>query len=255
MGIRIHVVDSVNIYHPEQVPQRTGWHDLYGSSEDALNGNIARVFLTKIPQDIASSNWQQTADYTCGPSALCNALGLTTDADPLYWLHQRGLIDGMHGTDYGGIVGYVNSKGFDCSYDGKAHDGEMSGAIYDQIVDYMQHGYKVILCMHHPRSRYWTNSGHYILCDAIIGGGTGGNYMFEMGNVRLGTQGVDAYQAQVQLKGRGFYKGALDFSAGPQTMAAWKAYVNARKTQGVKNLDDSAINKAGWTDLFGKASK
>lgn len=170
MSVRVHVVDPANIYHLDLNPQRTGWHDLYGSAADALNGNISRVFTTGIPQYIPSSGWQQATDYTCGPSAMAIALGMSDDNEAFYWLKSRDLITSAYGTSYSGIVGYLNAKGYSCDYDGYAHDGEMSGSFYDRIVNTLKAGRKVILCMHHPRTNYWTNGGHYIVLDAIDDG-------------------------------------------------------------------------------------
>jgi peptidoglycan hydrolase-like protein with peptidoglycan-binding domain len=170
MSIRVHVVDPANVYNLGLNPQRTGWHNLYGSAADALNGNISRVFLTNILQSIPSSGWQQDTNYTCGPSAMAIALGMADDNEAFSWLKARGLITSAYGTSYSGIVGYLNAKGYSCDYDGYAHDGEMSGSFYDRIVSTLKAGRKVILCMHHPRTNYWTNGGHYIVLDAIDDG-------------------------------------------------------------------------------------
>lgn len=170
MSVRVHIVDPANIFHLDLNPQRTGWHELYGNSSDALNGNISQVFLTNIPQSIPSSGWQQNTDYTCGPSAMAIALGMANDSEPHSWLAARGLINPSQGTYYSGIVSYLATKGYNCGYDGIAHDGAMSGSFYNDIINHLNAGKKVILVMHCPRTTYWTTGGHYIVLDAIDDG-------------------------------------------------------------------------------------
>ena len=168
--MRVHVIDPANIYHPK-TPPRTGWHEVFGNAEDALNGNISQVFLTNIPQSIPSSDWQQDKDYTCGSSALAIALGMKNDSEPLNWLAARGLIDSDNGTWYSGIVEYLATKGYSCGYDWKSHDGQMSGTFYNDITNHLLSGKKVILVMHGTvngcRNNYWTDGGHYIVLDGI----------------------------------------------------------------------------------------
>jgi hypothetical protein len=174
MIIKVHVMDPANIYHPELVPQRTGWHNLYGSEIDALNGNISRVIPTNIPQTIPSSSWQQDTDFCCGSSAAAIAMGMANDAEPHNWLMQNGYMTQDWGTEYIGIVRYLNTKGYSASYDGIGHDGKMSGSFYDDIINCLRAGYKVILVMHGTskgcRNNYWTSGGHYIVLDGIDNG-------------------------------------------------------------------------------------
>lgn len=154
---------------------RSGKHNLYGEDYDALAGNISRVFLTGVPMSVPTTDCRQPDDWSCGPYALAECLGQGEGENARQWLLERGLITSQYGTDYSGIVGYLDSCGYTCEYDGKAHDGEMSGKIFNQIVSHMQNGYKVILCMHGTRkgcrTDYWTKSGHYICAYAIISGG------------------------------------------------------------------------------------
>lgn len=156
---------------------RDGWHEIYGNSEDALNGNISRVFLTGVPQSVQTTKCRQPDGWSCGPYSLAECLGQSNGEAARSWLLARGLITTSHGTEYSGIVGYLGSCGYSCIYDGRAHDGEMSGAIFDKIIDHLRRGYKVILCMHGRakgcRTDYWTRSGHYITVYGIEGGGGG----------------------------------------------------------------------------------
>ena len=82
------------------------------------------------------------------------------------------------------------------------------------------------------------------------------DFMFSMSPVRLGTQSVDAYQLQVQLRARGF-KGAdkkqlsLDGSAGENTMYAYQCYCVARAKQGV-DLNPDVCDRKSWGDFLGK---
>ena len=156
--------------------KRNGWHDLYGTAEDALAGNISRVFLCGVPQSVKTTDTYQPDDWSCGPYALAECLGQSSGEDARSWLLARGLITSTYGTEYSGIVGYMGACGRACWYDGKAHDGEMSGAIFDSIESYLKKGYKVILCMHGTkkgcRNNYWTYGGHYICVYGIEGGGS-----------------------------------------------------------------------------------
>jgi hypothetical protein len=150
---------------------RSGWHELTGESIDALNGNISRVFLTGVPQTVPTTNCRQPDGWSCGPYALAECLGQRSGEDARNWLLDRGLITPQYGTDYSGIVGYINANGYNCEYDGHNYDGEMSGYIYNRIGNHLSAGYKVILCMHHEKNTYWTGSGHYITVYEISGEG------------------------------------------------------------------------------------
>ena len=160
---KVKIVDPANA-------ARDGWHEVYGNSVDALAGNVSRVFLTGVPQSVPTSMCRQPDDWSCGPHALAECLGQANGEEARYWLLQRGLITSDYGTVYSGIVGYLGAKGYSCNYDGKAHDGEMSGAGLESIVNHLKAGYKVILCMHHSRNTYWTRGGHYICAYGIEGG-------------------------------------------------------------------------------------
>lgn len=150
---------------------RSGKHNLYGEDYDALAGNISRVFLTGVPMSVSTTDCRQPDDWSCGPYSMAECLGQGSGEDARNWLLERGLINQQQGTYYSGIVGYLESCGYSCEYDGKAHDGEMSGKIYNQIVSHMENGYKVILCVHGPskggRTDYWTKSGHYLCAYGI----------------------------------------------------------------------------------------
>ena len=143
-------------------PTRDGWHEMYGNSDDALNGNISRIFLTGVPQSVPTSMCRQPDDWSCGPHSLAECLGQPNGEEAKNWLLARGLITSAHGTEYSGIVGYLGAKGYSCKYDGRNHDGEMHSAALEGIVSHLKSGYKVILCMHHTRTTYWTQGGHYI---------------------------------------------------------------------------------------------
>lgn len=160
---KVLIVDPAN-------PNRDGWHEIYGSSADALNGNVSRVFLTGIPQAVPTSKCRQPDNWSCGPYSMAEALGMADGEEARQWLLARGLITSDYGTEYSGIVGYLGAKGYACWYDGKAHDGEMSGTIFNKIIDHLNSGQKVILCMHHSRTTYWTQGGHYICVYDIEGG-------------------------------------------------------------------------------------
>ena len=251
--IKVLVVDPANA-------ARDGWHSVFGVAEDALNGNVSRIFLTGIPQSVPTSFCRQPDDWSCGPHSMAEALGQANGEEARYWLLQRGLITSAYGTEYSGIVGYLGAKGYACSYDGKAHDGEMEGAALQGIIDHLRKGYKVILCMHHSQTTYWTRGGHYICVYGIEGGADpkkeDKSFMFEMSEVRLGAVSVDAYQLQVQMRGRGIPDSggkvlSLDGQAGLKTMSAWKEYVKRRKADGVI-LDPDVVDKKGWSDLFGR---
>lgn len=142
--------------------RRDGWHDLIGNSEDALNGNISRVFLTGVPFSVPTTDIRQPDNWSCGPYSLGQCLGQNSGEYAREWLLDRGLIDFDHGTYYSGIVGYINSNGYSCDYDGVNYDGVMNGNIYNKIISHLNNGYKIILCMHHSKNTYWTESGHYI---------------------------------------------------------------------------------------------
>lgn len=150
---------------------RDGWHNLYGSESDALNGNISRVFLTGVPMSVPTTKCRQPDSWSCGPYALAECLGQDSGEDARQWLLGKGMITSQWGTEYAGIVGYLNANGYSCEYDGRNYDGVMNGAIYDKIVSHLRSGYKIILCMHHDRTNYWTNNGHYITVYGIDGEG------------------------------------------------------------------------------------
>ena len=156
---------------------RDGWHEVYGNSEDALNGNISRVFLSKVPMSVPTTKCRQPDGWSCGPYSLAECLGQPDGEDARRWLQARGYISSEWGTEYVGIVGYLNSCGYDCDYDGRAHDAEMSGEIFDRLISHLKSGKKAILCMHGTskgcRTNYWTRSGHYICVYGIEGGGSG----------------------------------------------------------------------------------
>lgn len=154
---------------------RSSYHEMYGSAADALNGSISRIFLTGVPQSVPTTDCRQPDAWSCGPYALAECLGQPDGEDARNWLLNRGLINQQQGTYYSGIVGYLNSCGYSCEYDGTAHDGEMSSPALDAVVNHLNSGYKVILCMHGTskggRTNYWTSSGHYITAYGIKDGG------------------------------------------------------------------------------------
>lgn len=145
---------------------RDGTHPVYGESEDALNGNISRIFLTGVPQSVPTSFCRQPDGWACGPYSLAECLGQGDGEDARNWLLQRGMITSSDGTEYEGIVGYLNACGYSCEYDGRKYDGQMQSPTFDRMIDHLQQGYKAILCMHGTskgcRNNWWTKSGHYI---------------------------------------------------------------------------------------------
>lgn len=156
---KVLIVDPAN-------PARDGLHEVFGDAADALNGNVSRVFLTGVPQSVPTTDCRQPDGWSCGPYSLAECLGQADGEDARSWLLQRGWITYESGTWYEGIVGYLVANGYSCEYDGRAHDAEMSGEIFDKIINHLSSGYKVILCMHGTkkgcRTNYWTKSGHYI---------------------------------------------------------------------------------------------
>ena len=154
---------------------RDGSHPIYGESEDALNGNISRIFLTGVPQSVPTTRCRQPDGWSCGPYSLAECLGQGDGEDARRWLLDRGMITSAYGTEYAGMVGYLNSCGYTCGYDGRAHDAEMGGSAFDAMINHLQSGYKVILCMHGTskgcRTNYWTRGGHYICLYGIEGSG------------------------------------------------------------------------------------
>lgn len=154
---------------------RDGWHEVYGNSADALNGNVSRVFLAEVPQSVPTTMCRQPDGWSCGPYSLAECLGQSDGEAARQWLLARGLITPEYGTDYAGIVGYLKSCGYGCEYDGRAHDGEMDTEIFQKLINHLQSGKKAILCMHGTskgcRTNYWTYSGHYICVYGIDGAG------------------------------------------------------------------------------------
>lgn len=155
-------------------PARDGWHEVYGSSADALNGNVSRVFLTGVPMSVPTTKCRQPDDWSCGPYSIAECLGQANGEEARNWMLARGLITSAWGTEYSGVVGYLGAKGYSCSYDGKGHDGQMTGEIFEKIINHLRSGYKVILVMHGVkkgcRNNYWTYGGHYISLYGIEGG-------------------------------------------------------------------------------------
>lgn len=228
---------KIYIYDPAN-RGRNGWHNLYGQEADALNGNIGRVFLTHIPQSVPNSDWMQDTGYTCGPSSLAIALNLPTDDEPYNWLKTRGLISYDHGTDYSGMAGYLQNHGYPCDYDGRAHDGQYSGAIYDQIEAHLASGYKVILCMHTSHSRYWTNGGHYIV--AAKSDANPSTYTVTFHQLEKGNKGPEVSLLQKLLKIHGLYKLEIDDTYGDGTVIGvkgWQAEVNIAYNKSVLAQD------------------
>ena len=129
-----------------------GWHDILGTSEDALNGNVSRVFLTDVPISIPTTDCRQPDDWSCGPYSLAECLGMSDGENARSWLLDRGWIDSEHGTWYDGIVGYISACGYGCEYDYTGHDGEMDSNIFTQIINRLRAGKKVILCTDKPLS-------------------------------------------------------------------------------------------------------
>lgn len=146
---------------------RDGWHDIYGSASDALNGNISRVFLTGVSDSVPTTKCRQPDGWSCGPYALAECTGQSSGEQAREWLKVRGYITSQYGTEYAGIVEYLKSCGYTCSYDGENHDGEINGTFYNDLISHLKGGHKAILCMHHDRTNYWTNSGHYIVAYGI----------------------------------------------------------------------------------------
>lgn len=156
--------------------KRDGWHDVYGNAEDALAGNVSRVFLTGVPMSVPTSKCRQPDDWSCGPYSIAECLGYSNGEEARNWMLARGLITSEWGTEYSGVVGYLGAKGYSCSFDGKAYDGQMTGAIFEKIINHLKSGYKVILCMHGTRkgcrTNYYSYGGHFILLYDIEGGST-----------------------------------------------------------------------------------
>lgn len=163
---KVLVVDPAN-------PARDGWHEVYGTADDALAGNVSRVFLTGIPMSVPTSKCRQPDDWSCGPYSCAECLGLANGEEARNWMLARGLITSMYGTEYSGIVGYLGAKGYSCSFDGKAYDGQMTGDIFEKIIKHLRSGYKVILVMHGVRkgcrNNYWTYGGHFIMLYGVDG--------------------------------------------------------------------------------------
>lgn len=179
--------------------ERDGWHPVYGDAEDALAGNVSRVFLTGVPQSVPTTLCKQPDDWSCGAYALAECLGQGDGEDARNWLINHGKITSAYGTEYDGIVGYLNSCGYSCEYDGRAYDGVVDGAIFEEITNHLKAGYKVILCMHGTRkgcrTNYYTYGGHYLCVYGIHGEGDGiavdgfwGNETTEKAQQVFGTQ-------------------------------------------------------------------
>lgn len=234
---------------------RDGWHEIYGSSEDALNGNVSRVFLAGVPQTVPTSMCRQPDDWSCGPYSLAECLGQANGEDARRWLLARGLITPEYGTEYSGIVGYLGAQGYSCSYDGRAHDGEMHTNIFQKIINHLQAGYKVILCMHGTskgcRTNYWTRSGHYICVYGIDDIGPSTTYSFRVEQVKEGDTGKYVMLGQKLLKSRGMYNGALDQSYGPQTKKAVLDYQKYINKHGGHLTEDGILGPATWTNIIG----
>lgn len=158
---------------------RDGWHEMYGDAPDALNGNISRIFLTGVPMSVPTTDCNQPDGWSCGPYALAECLGHGNGEDARAWLQARGWIDSEYGTWYEGIVGYLNSCGYTCEYNGVNYDGVMESPAFAQLIQHINAGFKAILCMHHKRTTFWTEGGHYICvygvkCDGLVEDGLWG---------------------------------------------------------------------------------
>ena len=73
-------------------------------------------------------------------------------------------------------------------------------------------------------------------------------YMFKCKTIQNGSQGNDVLLAEEILKARGYYKGELDRSFGPQMTAATRAYQTDRK--GGAGPVDGIIGEKCWADLI-----
>lgn len=73
-------------------------------------------------------------------------------------------------------------------------------------------------------------------------------YMFKCKTIQNGSQGNDVLLAEEILKARGYYKGELDRSFGPQMTAATRAYQADRK--GGAGPVDGIIGEKCWADLI-----
>lgn len=259
MAVKVHIIDPVDAYHPND--GRNGWHPLYGSSADALAGCTSRVFLTRIPANVKSTILTQPNGYTCGPTSMAIALGQSSCNEAWNWLAQHGLITSDYGTDYSGIVGYLASKGYYCDYDGCAHDREMDGSIFKKIENCLQMGYKVIVCVHGVNSggkqNIYTNNGHYITLDGIqTDGKDKGTYMFSVNEFGLGAKGNHVMLIQEILKSRGI-KGAdgkalsIDGSCGNNTVHAIKWYQQYINEHGGKLRTDGYCDRATIANMIG----
>ena len=234
---------------------RSTWHEVYGGSEDALNGNISRVFLTHVPMTVPTTDCRQPDAWSCGPYSLAECLGQANGEDARNWLLARGKITPESGTWYDGIVGYLNSKGYVCEYDGCAYDGQMSGAIFDKLIQHLSNGYKAILCMHGVRkgcrTDYWTTGGHYICVYGIES--TGDTYTFTLPQIEPGDNGKAVKLLQRLLYTRGLYdkKHGIDGSYGDKTREAVIAYQKHINKHGGNLVVDGVCGPSTWSSILG----
>ena len=233
---------------------RSTWHEIFGDSEDALNGNISRVFLTDVPMSVPTTDCRQPDGWSCGPYSMAECLGMANGEEARNWLIQRGWITSDSGTWYEGIVGYINAKGYGCDYDGYAYDGRMSGEIFDRIISHLQSGRKIILCMHGTkkgcRTNYWTKSGHYI-CVYGIDTVPDDSYTFTLNQVKVGDVNSHVRLLQKILKSRGLYKGKIDKSYGHKTELAVIEYQKFIDDHGGNLVVDGVCGPSTWSSLLG----
>lgn len=237
--------------------KRNGWRDVYGNAEDALAGNVSRVFLTGVPQSVPTTDAYQPDGWSCGPYSLAECLGQGSGENARNWLLERGLITSAYGTEYSGIVGYLGACGYSCSYDGRAHDAEMTGSIFEQIISHLQKGYKAILCMHGRskgcRTDWWTVGGHYVTLYGISESGpTDDSYTFKVRQLKAGMSGKDVTLLQKLLCSRGMYAAkSIDGNFGPKTEASVKKYQKWISEHGGRLTQDGIAGPATWTSILG----
>lgn len=179
---KFHIFDPAN-------HARSGWHDLYGTSDDALNGNISMFYLVDVSQDMPTSNLQQIEDYTCCPASMSALLNKSSYYACLEWLKKNGLISD-DGTEHEGPPLFFSSEGYSCEWDMKYYDGIMDCDGFKKLCRHLKAGKKAIILFHAVRNKWWTGGGHYCVADGYDDGGTGDDtYMFEVKPFKKGTVG------------------------------------------------------------------
>lgn len=243
-------------------PARDGYHsitDTAGSQTDSLNGNIKMIFLTDVPQSVPTNAQRQPDNWSCGAFALAECLnqgGETVRS----WLLTKGLITSAYGTDHGGIVKYLASCGYGCSWDATYYNDQMNPAAYQSLIKHLQGGKKAILLMGglnsnaggKCRNSYWSSAGHYVCAYGTDSGSQAApvtsestDYRFTLPQIKGGSQGKYVSLLQRLLKGRGLYQGSVDGSYGDATIEA------VTRFQHVLNLtEDGICGPATWAAII-----